>query len=66
MGPHAIIKAQDGNERNGSHPEDNDAAIRQQRGLESPHARPGRLSLRETGVHVVDNWILDQVLDAAA
>ena len=46
-----------------SHPEDNDAAILQQRGLESPHAQPGRLSVRETGVHVVDNWILDQVLD---
>ena len=40
-----------------SHPEENDAAILQQRGLESPHTRPGRLSLRETGVHVVDNWV---------
>lgn len=49
-----------------SHPEENDAAILQQRGLESPHTRPGRLSLRETGVHVVDNWVLDQVLDMAA
>ena len=45
-----------------SHPEDNDAAILQQRGLESPHAGPGRLSVREVGVHAVDNWVLDQVL----
>ena len=48
-----------------SHPEDNQAVIRQQQGLASPHARPGRLSDREAGVHAVDNWILDRVLDRA-
>ena len=47
-----------------SHPEDNRAAEMQQRGLASPHARPGRFSHREAGVHAVDNWILDRVLDA--
>ena len=47
-----------------SHPEDNRATEMQQRGLASPHARPGRFSHREAGVHAVDNWILDRVLDA--
>ena len=46
-----------------SHPEDNRAAEMQQRGLASPHARPGRFSHREAGVHAVDNWILDRILD---
>ena len=46
-----------------SHPEDNRATEIQQRGLASPHARPGRFSHREAGVHAVDNWILDRVLD---
>ena len=26
-------------------------------------ARPGRFSEREPMVHVIDNWVLDQVLD---
>ena len=47
-----------------SHPEDNRATEMQQRGLASPHARPGRFSHREAGVHAVDNWILDRVLDS--
>ena len=46
-----------------SHPEDNRATEMQQLGLASPHARPGRFSHREAGVHAVDNWILDRVLD---
>lgn len=46
-----------------SHNEDNRATEMQQRGLASPHARPGRFSHREAGVHAVDNWILDRVLD---
>ena len=29
-----------------------------------PTPRPGRFSHREAGVHAVDNWILDRVLDA--
>ena len=45
-----------------SHAEDNAATEYQQRGLASPHARPGRLGHREAGVHAFDNWILDQVL----
>ena len=48
-----------------SHPEDNRATEMQQQGLASPHARPGRFSHREAGVHAVDNWILDRVLDTA-
>lgn len=47
-----------------SHPEDNRATELQQRGLASPHARPGRFSHREAGVHAVDNWILDRVLES--
>ena len=46
-----------------SHPEDNRATEIQQRGLASPHARPGRFSHREAGVHAVDNWILDRILE---
>ena len=43
--------------------EDNDIAERQFAGLSSPLARPGRFSDREPLVHVIDNWVLDQVLD---
>jgi choline monooxygenase len=39
------------------------ASIRQQRGLETPYAPPGRFSYREPLVHQIDNWVLDQVLD---
>ena len=39
------------------------ASVRQQRGLETPYAPPGRFSYREPLVHQIDNWILDQVLD---
>lgn len=45
-------------------PEDNDISERQQAGLESSLARPGRLSLREPLVHTMANWILDRVLDS--
>jgi phenylpropionate dioxygenase-like ring-hydroxylating dioxygenase large terminal subunit len=44
--------------------EDIVASERQQRGLESPFALPGRFSYREPLVHQIDNWILDRVLDA--
>ena len=46
-----------------SHPEDNRATEIQQQGLASPHARAGRFSHREAGVHAVDNWILDRLLE---
>jgi choline monooxygenase len=39
------------------------ASIRQQRGLETPFAPPGRFSHREPLVHEIDNWILDRVVD---
>jgi phenylpropionate dioxygenase-like ring-hydroxylating dioxygenase large terminal subunit len=39
------------------------ASERQQKGLDSPYAPPGRFSHREPLVHQIDNWILDQVLD---
>ena len=42
--------------------EDIVASERQQRGLNSPFARPGRFSYREPLVHEIDNWILDRVL----
>ncbi len=42
--------------------EDNEIAERQFAGLSSPLARPGRFSHREPLVHVIDNWVLDQVL----
>jgi choline monooxygenase len=40
------------------------ASVRQQRGLETPFAPPGRFSHREPLVHEIDNWILDRVLDS--
>jgi choline monooxygenase len=43
--------------------EDIVASERQQRGLDSPFAKPGRFSYREPLVHEIDNWILDRVLD---
>lgn len=42
--------------------EDIVASDRQQRGLASPYAMPGRFSHREPLVHTIDNWILDRVL----
>jgi hypothetical protein len=42
--------------------EDIVASDRQQRGLQSPYAVPGRFSHREPLVHEIDNWILDRVL----
>lgn len=39
------------------------ASVRQQRGLDTPFAPPGRFSYREPLVHQIDNWVLDQVLD---
>ena len=44
-------------------PEDNQISERQQAGLESQLARPGRLSAHEPVVHALDNWVLDRVLD---
>ena len=43
--------------------EDIVASDRQQVGLTSPFALPGRFSFREPLVHEIDNWILDRVLD---
>jgi phenylpropionate dioxygenase-like ring-hydroxylating dioxygenase large terminal subunit len=43
--------------------EDIVASERQQKGIDSPYAPPGRFSHREPLVHQIDNWILDQVLD---
>ncbi len=43
--------------------EDNAISDRQQQGLASPFARPGRLSIMEPLVHTLGNWILDRVLD---
>ncbi len=45
--------------------EDIVASERQQRGLDSQLALPGRFSHREPLVHAIDNWILDRVLGAA-
>jgi hypothetical protein len=42
--------------------EDNTISEIQQRGLNSPLARPGRLSYMEPLVHTIDNWVLDRVL----
>ena len=42
--------------------EDNDISEKQQRGLASVLARPGRLSPKERIVHKLDNWVLDRVL----
>ena len=44
--------------------EDNDISERQQTGLASPFAAPGRFSYMEPLVHAVDNWVLDRVLGA--
>jgi len=44
-------------------PEDNDISERQQAGLRSSFASPGRLSVREPMVRDIANWILDRVLD---
>ncbi len=44
--------------------EDIIASDRQQKGVTSPYCRPGRFSHREPLVHTIDNWVLDQVLDA--
>lgn len=43
--------------------EDIVASERQQKGLDTPFAPPGRFSYREPLVHQIDNWILDRVLD---
>lgn len=40
------------------------ASVRQQKGLETPFAPPGRFSYREPLVHEIDNWVLDRVLDS--
>jgi len=45
-------------------PEDNAISERQQAGLASSFARPGRLSVHEPAVHSIANWVLDRVLDA--
>ena len=44
-------------------PEDNDISERQQAGIGSAFATPGRLSTYETVVHDIANWVLDRVLD---
>jgi len=44
-------------------PEDNAISERQQAGLRSGLARPGRLSVHEPAVHRIANWVLDRVLD---
>ncbi|HUC63700.1 MAG TPA: aromatic ring-hydroxylating dioxygenase subunit alpha [Alphaproteobacteria bacterium] len=44
-------------------PEDNGIAELQHQGLQSPLARPGRVSRKETLVHAFANWVLDRVLD---
>ncbi len=44
--------------------EDIVASDRQQKGVASPYCLPGRFSHREPLVHTIDNWVLDQVLDA--
>jgi hypothetical protein len=43
--------------------EDIVASERQQKGVDTPYALPGRFSYREPLVHEIDNWVLDQVLD---
>ncbi len=43
-------------------PEDNRISEEQQRGLDSPLARPGRVSLYEPAVHTLANWLLDHML----
>lgn len=44
-------------------PEDNAISERQQAGLRSSFASPGRLSVREPMVRDIANWVLDRVLD---
>ncbi len=44
-------------------PEDNAISERQQAGLASRFARPGRLSVHEPAIHRIANWVLDRVLD---
>jgi phenylpropionate dioxygenase-like ring-hydroxylating dioxygenase large terminal subunit len=46
-------------------PEDNAISERQQAGLASSFARPGRLSVHEPAVHRIANWVLDRVLDGS-
>jgi choline monooxygenase len=46
--------------------EDNEISERQQRGLESFHAAPGRFSVKEKIVHALDNWVVDQVVGPSA
>ncbi|MBL8837806.1 MAG: aromatic ring-hydroxylating dioxygenase subunit alpha [Alphaproteobacteria bacterium] len=48
-----------------SAPEDFVIAEVQQRGLSSPLARAGRLSLQEPLVHHIANWVLDRVIGPA-
>jgi choline monooxygenase len=43
--------------------EDIIASERQQKGVDTDYAKPGRFSYREPLVHEIDNWVLDQVLD---
>ena len=43
--------------------EDIIASERQQKGVDTDYAMPGRFSYREPLVHEIDNWVLDQVLD---
>ena len=45
-------------------PEDNWISERQQSGLMSAMARPGRYSSHEPIVHAIANWVLDHALDA--
>ena len=47
-----------------SHKEDNEICERQQAGLTSPLALPGRLARRERGVNAVDRWIVERMLAA--
>ena len=44
-------------------PEDNRITEIQQRGLSSPLAQSGRVSLQEVIVHAFANWLLDRILD---
>jgi choline monooxygenase len=44
-------------------PEDNAISERQQAGLATSFALPGRLSVHEPAVHRIANWVLDRVLD---
>lgn len=49
-----------------THGEDNDICERQQAGITSPLALPGRLARRERGVNAVDRWIVEQMLAGSA